>query len=111
MVRFVCAAILAATAGCNPPPKLTAEELVGALKSAGYEVTERNRLHPSSQGADYAYELEVDYRPVTAWRFETPSKATLWATSNAGGFSVGCWAFQYADSVTAQKVRAALAPR
>ncbi len=103
--------VLLGVAGCNPPPRLSPEELVAALTAGGHEVTERNRLHPGSQGADYGFVLDIDYRPVTAWRFETPPKAALWAQSNAGGFAIGYWAFVYADSATAGKIRAAIGRR
>jgi len=107
---MVLAALVLGLMGCNPAPRLSAEELVAALRATGCDVVERNRLHPGSQGADYGFVLDIDHRPVTAWRFESPGKAAIWATSNAGGFSVGYWAFVYADSVTAAKIHTGLGP-
>lgn len=107
VVLWVTASVLTA-GGCAPAKRLSAEEIMAALKAKGYDVVERNRLQPSMQGADYGFVFEVDGRPVSAWRFESPSRAVLGAGGNPGGFAVGCWAFAYADSATAARIRAAL---
>jgi len=102
------AAVMAGVVGCAQPKRLEPGEVVAALKAKGYEVLERNRLQPSMQGADYGFVLEVDGKPVSAWRFDSPGRAVLGAGGNPGGFAVGSWAFAYADSATAAKIKAAL---
>jgi hypothetical protein len=72
-------------------------------------VIEKKRLqHANVQGADYAFVLQIDGVPVTAWRFDTPNRATIGAQSKAGAFAVGHWAFFHANERTEKKIRVAL---
>ena len=88
--------------------KLSSEELMSALKSAGYNVLKEGKIHHSLEGAQRAYWLKIDESRIAAYQYSTLSEARLKARSFRDGLCVGFWAFEFVDPQTAEKIKKAL---
>ena len=88
--------------------KLSSEELMSALKSAGYSVEKEGRIHHSLEGAQKALWIKIDGTRVAAYQYSTVAKAKLRAKTFRGGIVAGYWAFEFSDARTADKIKRAL---
>ena len=93
--------------GCSQK-MLTGEEMMNALKAAGYSVEKEGRIHHSLEGARKALWLKIDGTRVAAYQYGTVAKAKLRAKTFRGGIYAGYWAFEFADAPTAEKIQKAL---
>lgn len=93
--------------GCSQR-MLNEEEMIDALKSAGYSVEKEGKIHHSLEGARKAMWLKIDGTRVAAYQYSTVSKAKLRAKTFQGGIYAGYWAFEFTDVPTAEKIQKAL---
>ena len=89
-------------------PKLSPEELLSSLQSAGYKASKEKTIHHSIEGAEVAFWINIDGNMVSAFCFDTVEKAKLKRIKFKNGLSFGYWAFEYVDPITREKLTKAL---
>jgi recombinational DNA repair protein RecR len=93
--------------GCSQK-KLSPEELISSLQSAGYKATMEKSIHHSIEGAEIAFWVNIDGNMVSAFCFDTVEKAKLKKLKFKNGLNFGYWAFEYVDPITREKLTKAL---
>lgn len=93
--------------GCSQE-KVSPEELISSLQSAGYEASREKSIHHSIEDVEVAFWLNLDGNRVSAYRFDTVEKAKLKKKTFRNGLNIGYWAFEYVDPATAEKLEKVL---
>ena len=93
--------------GCSQE-KVSPEDLISSLRSAGYEASREKNIHHSIEDAEVAFWINLDGNRVSAYCFDTVEKANLKERTFRDGLSIGYWAFEYVDPASSEKLQKAL---
>ena len=93
--------------GCGKR-KLSPQELMSSLKSAGYNVTKGGGIQTSVENSEVSFWLTIDGKEIAVYRFSSVEIAKDKSFGFKDGMNVGYWAFKGLDTDTENKIIEAL---